>query len=212
MQHKDIVDSELHEVKGAAGATDPQAALFATGSGSTTFRKITYADLDGAPSLTVGTGVAIEAVSLVNQTPTAADTDYKVTFGAASTTDLVDLSATGDITFLNPGTYIIEVILNCGRYSGSTAAFLYIIEKLNGTQIGEKLKRLRISGTETTSSSRPVMINTTINVAVNDVYTVNLVKSNTNGVGLIAGTMPVVSGWPTDVPSASLRILSFTGD
>lgn len=212
MQHKDIVDSELHEVKGAAGATDPQAALFATGSGSTTFRRITYTDLDGAPALTVGTGVAIEAVSLVNQTPTAADTDYKVTFGDASITDLIDLSATGDITFLSPGTYIIEVILNCGRYGGSTNAYLYIIEKLNGTQIVGQLKRLRIAGGESTGYSRPVTITTTVNVAANDVYTVNLVKSNSNSVGLIAGTMPVVSGWPTDLPSASLRILSFTGD
>jgi hypothetical protein len=88
----------------------------------------------GDPITALGTNTGrtqiLEGCSLVTQSPVAVDTLLQVEFGAVQLTPQVELAANGDITFLEPGTYFVELDLGISRAGTAGMSDLFV-----GTQV-----------------------------------------------------------------------------
>ena len=115
IQHKDIDDSNIHEVKGASTASSKTVCM-SNGDGTTSFNFVDYTNLSSLPVLG-GTYILTSVSTATSQLPTALDTPLKVSYTATVTPD-VSVSSTGDITFNNPGNYQVSFRFNqIGRAS-----------------------------------------------------------------------------------------------
>lgn len=198
-EHRNIIDSELHEVKGAATATLGQL-LSANGSGGSVF--INQSDLN-----TVGIESVIESGNSSSQNPAGTDTATQVSFGAGGTNSDVSISAGGDINILSDGLYSITINLNFGRTGTSGVAILAARLLLNSAAIGFTQSAV----IDTSANTVPFNANILRAFEAGDVLEVEYLRDSngTNDGGLII-TDPVLAGWATS-PSAFVRVQKLAG-
>ncbi len=211
IQHVAIEDADRHEVKGALSAI-AGSALFALGADATEFRPITFSDVTGVPVFNLSTAAELTSVSILDQTAFAADTETQVVFGAASSSDNMEIDAAGTVTFATAGTYLFDITLSVGRTSGSSTTHLFFVEKLNGVVIGPtRCYRLPSTNTNITESLNFI---SQITAGISDDYEIWMVKDTNNAAGLVGRTLPaaaVTAGWPASNETASLRSYAYTG-
>jgi hypothetical protein len=189
IQHKEIPEAELHELKGASTASQYEVPV-SQGDGTTLFQ------------LPVNRQLCIDSSSFNSQNPAGTGTALQVEFGAPASNSCATLDANGTITFLESGTY--ELIFS-GRFSRTTSAGVAILAArwtLNGTQVGNSLAFELDNGDFTI----PVQLETTTNFTAGDELRVEILR-DTAGIDN-GGLIPQIVSTPTwsDAPSARVQV------
>ena len=205
MEHKDIPDAQLHQIKGAASASSGQVPI-ATGSGTTVFGFLDWTQVANKPT-SGGYQAKLSAFSSVNQNPSAVDTPLQVTFGSAQTTADVSISAAGVITFNTSGNYLIDIFLRFGRSTSSGNAILLNRILKNGAQILNSNGVILSAATQTIPFSAAIPLT----MAAGDTITMEVARDSagTNDGGLFV-VSPTIAGWNI-VPSATVVVNKFVG-
>lgn len=205
MEHKNIPDAELHQIKGAASAVSGQVPI-ATGAGTTQFG---FLDWDQVANKPVASGyqVILSSFSSINQTPSAVNTPLQVVFGAAQSTSDVSLTAGGVLTFNTPGNYLIDLFLRFGRTGASGSAIILNRILKNNSQI------FNSTGVSLTAAAQTLPFSAAIPMvmASGDTLKLEVVRdgagANDGGLYVIS---PTVGGWNI-VPSATVVVSKFVG-
>lgn len=205
MEHKDIPDAQLHQIKGAASASSGQVPI-ATGSGTTVFGFLDWAQVANKPTSS-GYQAKLSAFSSVNQNPSAVDTPLQITLGSAQTTPDVSLSAAGVITFNTSGNYLIDIFLRFGRSTSTGNAIVLNRILKNGAQILNSNGVILSAATQTIPFSAAIPLT----MAAGDTITMEVARdsSGTNDGGLFV-ISPTIAGWNI-VPSATVVVNKFVG-
>lgn len=205
MEHKDIPDAQLHQIKGAASASSGQVPI-ATGSGTATFGFLDWSQVANKPTSS-GYQAKLSAFSNVNQNPSAIDTPLQITFGPAQTTTDVSISAAGVITFNTSGNYLIDIFLRFGRSTSTGNAIVLNRILKNGAQILNSNGVILSAATQTIPFSAAIPLT----MAAGDTITMEVARdsSGTNDGGLFV-ISPTIAGWNI-VPSATVVVNKFVG-
>ena len=205
MEHKDIPDAQLHQIKGAASASSGQVPI-ATGSGTTVFGFLDWTQVANKPTSS-GYQAKLSAFSSVNQNPSAVDTPLQITFGSAQTTADVSISAAGVITFNTSGNYLIDIFLRFGRSTSAGNAILLNRILKNGAQILNSNGVILSAATQTIPFSAAIPLT----MAAGDTITMQVARDSagTNDGGLFV-VSPTIAGWNI-VPSATVVVNKFVG-
>ena len=205
MEHKDIPDAQLHQIKGAVSASSGQVPI-ATGSGTTVFGFLDWTQVANKPTSS-GYQAKLSAFSSVNQNPSAVDTPLQITFGSAQTTADVSISSAGVITFNTSGNYLIDIFLRFGRSTSTGNAILLNRILKNGAQILNSNGVILSAATQTIPFSAAIPLT----MAAGDTITMEVARdsSGTNDGGLFA-ISPTIAGWNI-VPSATVVVNKFVG-
>ena len=205
MEHKDIPDAQLHQIKGAASASSGQVPI-ATGSGTTVFGFLDWTQVANKPTSS-GYQAKLSAFSSVNQNPSAVDTPLQITFGSAQTTADVSISASGVITFNTSGNYLIDIFLRFGRSTSAGNAILLNRILKNGAQILNSNGVILSAATQTIPFSAAIPLT----MAAGDTITMQVARDSagTNDGGLFV-VSPTIAGWNI-VPSATVVVNKFVG-
>jgi len=167
-------------------------------------------DSSATKNFTVGDIVSLLITTEVLDSSSTANQVFEgslktILFGSATSNDEVSLAATGEVTFLKAGTYLIENSFNVGQITGSgvgTPVNVNYGSFLNGTQFnGTKMYKWNIA------DNAVLFYNTKtdsfiLNVVANDVLKFAFNSTNTQA-GL--GVSTAVSGL-TAVPSSNIKI------
>lgn len=205
MEHKDIPDAQLHQIKGAASASSGQVPI-ATGSGTTVFGFLDWTQVANKPTSS-GYQAKLSAFSGVNQNPSAVDTPLQITFGSAQTTADVSVSSAGVITFNTSGNYLIDIFLRFGRSTSTGNAIVLNRILKNGAQILNSNGVILSAATQTIPFSAAIPLT----MAAGDTMTMEVARdsSGTNDGGLVI-ISPTIAGWNI-VPSATVVVNKFVG-
>lgn len=205
MEHKDIPDAQLHQIKGAASASSGQVPI-ATGSGTAVFGFLDWTQVANKPTSS-GYQAKLSAFSSVNQNPSAVDTPIQITFGPAQTTADVSVSSAGVITFNTYGNYLIDIFLRFGRSTSTGNAILLNRILKNGAQILNSNGVILSAATQTIPFSAAIPLT----MAAGDTMTMEVARDSagTNDGGLFV-VSPTVAGWNV-VPSATVVVSKFVG-
>jgi len=205
MEHKDIPDAQLHQIKGAVSASSGQVPI-ATGSGTAVFGFLDWAQVANKPTSS-GYQAKLSAFSSVNQNPSAVDTPLQITFGPAQTTADVSISAAGIITFNTSGNYLIDIFLRFGRSTSTGNAILLNRILKNGAQILNSNGVILSAATQTIPFSAAIPLT----LAAGDTITMQVARDSagTNDGGLFV-VSPTIAGWNI-VPSATVVVNKFVG-
>ena len=205
MEHKDIPDAQLHQIKGAASASSGQVPI-ATGSGTTVFGFLDWTQVANKPTSS-GYQAKLSAFSSVNQNPSAVDTPLQITFGSAQTTADVSISASGVITFNTSGNYLIDIFLRFGRSTSAGNAILLNRILKNGAQILNSNGVILSAATQTIPFSAAIPLT----MAAGDTITMQVARDSagTND-GWLFVVSPTIAGWNI-VPSATVVVNKFVG-
>ena len=205
MEHKDIPDAQLHQIKGAVSASSGQVPI-ATGSGTTVFGFLDWTQVANKPTSS-GYQAKLSALSSVNQNPSAVDTPLQITFGSAQTTADVSISAAGVITFNTSGNYLIDIFLRFGRSTSTGNAIILNRILKNGAQILNSNGVILSAATQTIPFSAAIPLT----MAAGDTMTMEVARDSagTNDGGLFA-VSPTIAGWNI-VPSATVVVNKFVG-
>lgn len=205
MEHKDIPDAQLHQIKGAASASSGQVPI-ATGSGTTAFGFLDWTQVANKPTSS-GYQAKLSAFSSVNQNPSAVDAPLQITFGSAQTTADVSISAAGVITFNTSGNYLIDIFLRFGRSTSSGNAILLNRILKNGAQILNSNGVILSAATQTIPFSAAIPLT----MSAGDTITMQVARDSagTNDGGLFV-VSPTIAGWNI-VPSATVVVNKFVG-
>ena len=205
MEHKDIPDAQLHQIKGAASASSGQVPI-ATGSGTATFGFLDWSQVANKPTAS-GYESKLSSFSSVNQNPSAVDTPLQITFGSAQATTDVSISAAGVITFNTSGNYLIDIFLRFGRPTSTGNAILLNRILKNGAQILNSNGVILSAATQTITFSAAIPLT----MAAGDTMTMEVARDSagTNDGGLFV-VSPTVAGWNI-VPSATVVVNKFVG-
>ena len=205
MEHKDIPDAQLHQIKGAASASSGQVPI-ATGSGTTVFGFLDWTQVANKPTSS-GYQAKLSAFSSVNQNPSAVDTPLQITFGSAQTTSDVSISSAVVITFNTSGNYLIDIFLRFGRSTSSGNAILLNRILKNGAQILNSNGVILSAATQTIPCSAAIPLT----MAAGDTITMQVARDSAgaNDGGLFV-VSPTISGWNI-VPSATVVVNKFVG-
>ena len=205
MEHKDIPDAQLHQIKGAASASSGQVPI-ATGAGTAVFGFLDWTQVANKPTSS-GYQAELSAFSSVNQNPSAVDTPLQITFGSAQTTADVSISAAGVITFNTSGNYLIDIFLRFGRSTSSGNAILLNRILKNGAQILNSNGVILSAATQTIPFSAAIPLT----MAAGDTITMEVARdsSGTNDGGLFV-ISPTIACWNI-VPSATVVVNKFVG-
>lgn len=197
--HRDLPDSELHQVKGAAGAV-AGTIMKANGDGTTSF--VIPSSLESIKIASV-----LENKSSLSINPSALDTPVDATFDTTVSNADTNIASTGIITLLKTGVYIVTLNLNFGRTSGAGTVTLAARLLLNGSPTGF-VQGMSMSDT---TSARPAQFNIYKKFNANDTLKVQVVRdsSGINNGGLIA-TSTAASGWD-DIPAYWVRVHKIDG-
>lgn len=205
MEHKDIPDAQLHQIKGAASASSGQVPI-ATGSGTAVFGFLDWTQVANKPTSS-GYQAKLSAFSSVNQNPSAVDTPLQITLGSAQTTTDVSISAAGVITFNTSGNYLIDIFLRFGRSTSTGNAIVLNRILKNGAQI------LNSNGVTLSAATQTIPFSAAIplTMAAGDTITMEVARdsSGTNDGGLFV-ISPTIAGWNI-VPSATVVVNKFVG-
>ena len=129
IQHVNIPDNQLHEVKGAAGASD-NTWLKAHGNGTATFQ--TLPDIN----LVVTDSLATE--STISQTLDTVDTELQISLGPADNSPggAISVAADGTVTINETGLYSIAGFIFAARTTSSGVSELGFCSRADGVQFG----------------------------------------------------------------------------
>lgn len=206
MEHVSIPDADRHEPKHASTAINGQV-LKATGGGATNFSFLDWSEVTGKPSVvgytTLLTGQSVAA----SQQPSALGTPLKVEFGTAQSTADVTLSATGDVTFVTSGQYLITLFLRYGRTTATGDAYIFNRLLLNGAQLLNS-NALRLGSQDIVV---PFSTSISLTATAGQVFTTQIMRDSAgvNNGGLFQLT-PSLAGWAA-APSATIIVSKFTG-
>ena len=205
MEHKDIPDAQLHQIKGAASASSGQVPI-ATGSGTTTFGFLSWSQIANKPTAS-GYESKLSSFSSVNQNPSAVNTPLQITFGSPQTTTDVSISAAGVITFNTSGNYLIDIFLRFGRSTSTGNAIIMNRILKNGAQILNSNGLILSAATQTIPFSAAIPLT----MAAGDTMTMEVARDSagTNDGGLFV-VSPTIAGWNI-VPSATVVVNKFVG-
>lgn len=205
MEHKDIPDAQLHQIKGAASASSGQVPI-ATGSGTAAFGFLDWAQVANKPTSS-GYQSKLSSFSSVNQNPSAVNTPLQITFGSAQVTADVSISAAGVITFNTSGNYLIDIFLRFGRSTSTGNAIIMNRILKNGAQILNSNGLILSAATQTIPFSAAIPLT----MAAGDTMTMEVARDSagTNDGGLFV-VSPTIAGWNI-VPSATVVINKFVG-
>lgn len=205
MEHKDIPDAQLHQIKGAASASSGQVPI-ATGSGTATFGFLSWSQIANKPTAS-GYESKLSSFSSVNQNPSAVNTPLQITFGSAQTTTDVSISAAGVITFNTSGNYLIDIFLRFGRSTSTGNAIIMNRILKNGAQILNSNGLILSAATQTIPFSAAIPLT----MAAGDTITMEVARDSagTNDGGLLV-VSPTLAGWNI-VPSATVVVNKFVG-
>ena len=205
MEHKDIPDAQLHQIKGAASASSGQVPI-ATGSGTTVFGFLDWTQVANKPTSS-GYQAKLSAFSSVNQNPSAVDTPLQITFGSAQTTSDVSISSAGVITFNTSGNYLIDIFLRFGRSTSTGNAIVLNRILKNGAQILNSNGVILSAATQTIPFSAAIPLT----MSAGDTITMQVARDSagTNDGGLFV-VSPTIAGWNI-VPSATVVVNKFVG-
>lgn len=205
MEHKDIPDAQLHQIKGAASASAGQVPI-ATGSGTAAFGFLDWSQVANKPTAS-GYESKLSSFSSVNQNPSAVNTPLKITFGPAQATADVSISAAGVITFNTSGNYLVDIFLRFGRSTSTGNAIILNRILKNGAQI------LSSNGLVLSASAQTIPFSAAIplTMAAGDTMTMEVARDSagTNDGGLFV-ISPTIAGWNI-VPSATVVVNKFVG-
>lgn len=206
VEHVTIADADRHEVKHASTALSGQV-LKSTGGGVTAFSFLTYAELQGKPTVSSYTDVLRGQSFAASQQPSVVGTPLQVEFGPLQTTPNATLASSGELTFNVAGQYIINLFLHFGRSTAVGDAYLFARTLIDGVQV--------YNSTGVRLGSQDVVIPFTtsvgLTVAAGQVLTVQILRdaAGINNGGLTQLT-PSVSGW-SPAPSATMVVSKFVG-
>ena len=205
MEHKDIPDAQLHQIKGAASASSGQVPI-ATGSGTAAFGFLDWSQVANKPTAS-GYESKLSSFSSVNQNPSAVNTPLQITFGSAQTTSDVSVSSAGVITFNTSGNYLIDIFLRFGRSTSTGNAILLNRVLKNGAQILNSNGVILSAATQTIPFSAAIPLT----LAAGDTITMQVARDSagTNDGGLFV-VSPTIAGWNI-VPSATVVVNKFVG-
>ena len=205
MEHKDIPDAQLHQIKGAVSASSGQVPI-ATGSGTTVFGFLDWTQVANKPTSS-GYQAKLSAFSSVNQNPSAVDTPLQITFGSAQITADVSVSSAGVITFNTSGNYLIDIFLRFGRSTSTGNAIVLNRILKNGAQILNSNGVILSAATQTIPFSAAIPLT----MAAGDTITMQVARDSagTNDGGLFV-VSPTIAGWNI-VPSATVVVNKFVG-
>lgn len=205
MEHKDIPDAQLHQIKGAASASSGQVPI-ATGSGTADFGFLAWSQIANKPTVS-GYQSKLSSFSSVNQSPAAVNTPLQITFGSEQTTADVSISAAGLITFNTSGNYLIDIFLRFGRSTSAGNVILLNRILKNGAQILNSNGVILSAATQTIPFSAAIPLT----MAAGDTMTMEVARDSagTNDGGLFV-VSPTVAGWNI-VPSATVVVSKFVG-
>lgn len=205
MEHKDIVDAQLHQIKGAASASAGQVPI-ATGSGTSPFGFLDWTQIANKP-VSNGYQAILSAYSSINQSPSAVNTPLQVVFGSPQTTSNVSISAAGVVTFHTPGNYMMDIFLRFGRTTTTGNAIILNRILKNGAQI------LNSNGVSMSAAAQTTAFSAAIPMVMSagDTLTMEIVRDSAgaNDGGLLV-ISPTIGGWSI-VPSATLVVNKFIG-
>lgn len=144
----------------------------------------------------------ITGTSFDTQAPSVLDTALRVEFGSAQSLTNIELDATGQVTFLTAGDYIINAFGDVNR-TGSSGGVVMLAWRavLNGTQFGDP-KVFMINDPDTNT---PYEITIPFTAAANDRLYFEIMRdsSGVNEGGLYPLTLN--GGWG-ETPSAQIQI------
>lgn len=205
MEHKDIPDAQLHQIKGAASASAGQVPI-ATGSGTAAFGFLDWSKVTNKPTAS-GYESKLSSFSSVNQNPSAVNTPLKITFGPAQATADVSISAAGVITFNTSGNYLVDIFLRFGRSTSTGNAIILNRILKNGAQILNSNGLILSAATHTIPFSAAIPLT----MAAGDTITMEVARDSagTNDGGLFV-VSPTIAGWNI-VPSATVVVNKFIG-
>ena len=205
MEHKDIPDAQLHQIKGAVSASSGQVPI-ATGSGTAAFGFLDWSQVANKPTSS-GYQAKLSTFSSVNQNPSAVDTPLQITFGPAQATADVSISAAGVITFNTSGNYLVDISLRFGRSTSTGNAIILNRILKNGAQILNSNGVILSAATQTIPFSAAIPLT----MAAGDTMTMEVARDSagTNDGGLFA-VSPTIAGWNI-VPSATVVVNKFVG-
>lgn len=206
MEHVLIPDADRHEPKHASTALLGQV-LKSAGAGVTAFSFIDWSEIANKPTVTGYTSQLSGASVAASQQPAVVGTPLKIEFGPAQTTANVLLSATGDVTFVTAGQYLITLFLRFGRTSATGDAILFNRLLINGTQIlNSNALKINDQGLIV-----PFSANILLTVSAGQVFTTEIMRdaAGVNNGGLFQLT-PTLAGWAA-CPSATIIVSKFTG-
>lgn len=205
MEHKDIPDAQLHQIKGAASASAGQVPI-ATGAGTTAFGFLDWTQIANKP-VSSGYQTVLSSFSSVNQTPSAVNTPLQVVFGTAQSVTDVSITAGGTLTFNTSGNYLIDIFLRFGRTGASGTAIILNRLLKNNAQI------LNSTGASLTAAAQTITFSAAIPMAmsVGDTLKLEIARdsagANDGGLYVIS---PTIGGWNI-VPSATIVVSKFVG-
>lgn len=198
IQHKDIPEANLHEVKGAAASTSGQLLTSVGGSS-------VWADpVDQIAGMTITRVIDAESTA-ASQLPAGLDTPLQIEFGPLVSTTDATLSAAGALTINTTGTYRIKVSVELGRSGGAGTSVMFLRALVNGVQAGRSIVYKITSATQTNSFNDEAWLT----LPAGTVITYELIRDSagSNDGGLYKDSTTVLS-W-SDSPSAALRVEKF---
>ena len=197
--HSSLTGSDLHEVKGAAGATAGHVYR-ANGSGSAAFvAPTTLTNIQVSNTITNSNSSAIN--------PSAVDVPVTAGFDASVSNSDVAINLSGLITISTAGLYFLTFNCNIGRSNSTGTAIVAARLLVNGSQFGFT----QSSSLVTNTSSRPAQFNILRAFNAGDTLQVQVMRDSagTNDGGLIPQPITVAS-WG-DSPSYFVRISKILG-
>lgn len=207
VEHALIPDEDRHEVKHASTAVIGQA-LVSQGDGTTRFQYYDYNDLINTPAASGYKQILYAASSASAQTPTATDTALQVEFGTAQSNADVSLSASGTLTFLKEGNYIVVLFMRIGRTLGAGVANLFSRLVYNGTQVLNSNAAKLPDQEHVTPFSATIPMQVTANATLRVDIMRDSSGANNGGLYQIS---PAAAGWNT-CPSASIVVYKLSSE
>lgn len=198
VQHKDIPEAQLHEVKGASVATNKNV-LTADGAGSAAF----------LPAVGITSTEFMDQFSVAtSQQPSGTDTPLQIEFGAEKLgTGFIDLATNGTFTVIKTATYAFAFTFNIGRDSGVGTANLFLRGLINGVQDGPSLG----ISMDSAATIQVVRSRGTRALTAGDVVKIELIRdSSGNDDGGLFLIDPTPATW-NSAPTASVTLSEVEG-
>lgn len=193
IQHKDILDADRHEAKGASTALAGQV-LKSNGGGITSFAN--PIDLENIQYTSI-----IANSRSVNINPSVVDTPILATFDSTVSNTDITMDATGVITINTSGLYTFAFNMNFGRTNNTGTSIVLARLLLNDVQFGFTQTHVQ----NATNNIRPIRIDLNLSLTAGNTLKIQIMRDSAgnNDGGLFAQAVTVGS-WG-DVPSFFAR-------
>lgn len=189
IQHKDILDADRHEVKGASTALVGQVLK---SDGDTTTSFVNPTDLNNIQYTSI-----ISNSRNASITPSAVDTPLQATFDSTVSNTDISMNATGTITVNTTGLYTFAFNMNFGRSTNVGTSITLARLLINDVQFGFTQAHIQNS----IDNTRPIRIDLTLSLIAGDTLKIQIMRDSagSNDGGLVAQAVTAAS-WG-DVPS-----------